>query len=175
MNIIEELEKLRRYHYQCEDCVKEYYIKNKSRIDEYSKNYYRENKEKKKTYQIDYYIKNKERILERTSAYKKAHKSQSKEYKRRYYRDNPDKVKEHFHRRKARLKANGGSYTVEEWLDLCKKYDNKCLCCGKKEKLTVDHIVPLSRGGTNYIENIQPLCNECNASKGNHHNTDYRY
>lgn len=31
--------------------------------------------------------------------------------------------------------------------------------------LTPDHVVPLSRGGTNYIDNIQPLCGPCNSQK----------
>jgi 5-methylcytosine-specific restriction endonuclease McrA len=40
------------------------------------------------------------------------------------------------------------------------------LCCDKKRKLTADHIVPVSKGGTSNISNIQPLCGPCNSSKG---------
>ena len=54
----------------------------------------------------------------------------------------------------------------EEWFDLCEKYDNKCLCCGRKAKLTIDHIVPIRKGGNSLIENLQPLCKRCNSKKG---------
>lgn len=49
----------------------------------------------------------------------------------------------------------------------------RCLSCGAHEELTVDHIRPLGRGGSNAIENIQPLCAACNNAKG-HRVMDYR-
>lgn len=61
----------------------------------------------------------------------------------------------------------------------------QCLCCGQRAGdidtstgnpvvITHDHIVPLSWGGANSIENSQPLCQPCNSRKGNRHATDYR-
>ena len=44
--------------------------------------------------------------------------------------------------------------------------ENKCARCGCLEKLTVDHIKPLRKDGTNDLENLQILCLECNRSKG---------
>jgi 5-methylcytosine-specific restriction endonuclease McrA len=69
-----------------------------------------------------------------------------------------------------------GNITVAEWQELKKKYNYTCLRCGRREPeitLTQDHIQPLSCGGSNTIDNIQPLCKSCNSSKGKK-NTDYR-
>jgi len=66
---------------------------------------------------------------------------------------------------RAQRRGAEGKYTAEEWRKLCERYDNKCLCCGEVKPLTVDHVIPLSKGGTNYIENIQPLCKSCNCKK----------
>lgn len=76
-------------------------------------------------------------------------------------------------RRRWRQRMNGGSYTEEEWNSLCERYDYKCLCCGKETKLTADHIIPVTKGGTSNIDNIQPLCLSCNRKKFNK-TTDYR-
>ncbi|MBA7549383.1 hypothetical protein ES705_41863 [subsurface metagenome] len=61
-----------------------------------------------------------------------------------------------------------GFHTTREWLDRKEQYGFRCAYCHKKlKRLTKDHIVPLSRGGTNYIYNIVPACRSCNGSKGN--------
>lgn len=65
-----------------------------------------------------------------------------------------------------------GSHTFGEWELLKKQYGYICPCCKKQEPfnqrikcLTEDHIIPLSKGGSDYIENIQPLCMHCNLVK----------
>ena len=69
------------------------------------------------------------------------------------------------HRRRKNLKASDNHFTVDQWDALCNKYDNRCLRCKKRKKLTVDHVMPLVLGGSNDISNIQPLCMECNMKK----------
>jgi 5-methylcytosine-specific restriction endonuclease McrA len=68
---------------------------------------------------------------------------------------------------------DAGTFTRQEWNMLCARYDHCCLACGASAPLTVDHVIPLSKGGTNMIENIQPLCRPCNSSKGTQ-TIDYR-
>jgi len=71
-------------------------------------------------------------------------------------------------RYKARKKNAEGSHTLGEWELLKKQYNHTCPCCHKSEPkitLTEDHIIPLSKGGSDYIENIQPLCRRCNRDK----------
>lgn len=74
----------------------------------------------------------------------------------------------HKNQRSKIKKINGGNHTFGEWQNLKAQYDHTCPGCGKSEptiKLTQDHIIPLSRGGSDNIENIQPLCLTCNIRK----------
>jgi 5-methylcytosine-specific restriction endonuclease McrA len=75
--------------------------------------------------------------------------------------------------RRARLLGAEGSYTAEQFAELCVLYGGVCLACGGFEPLTVDHVIPLSMGGSNHITNIQPLCKPCNSRKGTK-SVDYR-
>ncbi len=81
------------------------------------------------------------------------------------------------HERKARLKGNGGSWTLAEWKTLKRQYGHRCVGCWKTEaelkvlgrKLVPDQIIPVVEGGLNHITNLQPLChgrNGCNNKKG---------
>lgn len=61
-------------------------------------------------------------------------------------------------------------FTDEERKKILKQSYGKCACCGKKltpETMTVEHIIPLSRGGTNNPQNLTALCKDCNKMKGN--------
>jgi uncharacterized protein YdaU (DUF1376 family) len=66
-----------------------------------------------------------------------------------------------------------GTHSIDEWKCLLNACGNACLKCDKVAELVKDHIVPIYKGGSDGIDNIQPLCRACNASKGPDE-TDYR-
>jgi 5-methylcytosine-specific restriction endonuclease McrA len=69
-------------------------------------------------------------------------------------------------RRRAAKNTSKGHFTVEEFDALCSTYSYACLSCGATDRvLEADHVVPLTRGGSDEINNIQPLCGECNRRK----------
>ena len=50
-------------------------------------------------------------------------------------------------------------------LKVWRRDEGKCVKCGCQEKLEYDHIIPVSKGGSNTERNIQLLCEKCNRSK----------
>ncbi len=71
-------------------------------------------------------------------------------------------------KRRALKTSNGGFHSQEEWENLKVQYNWSCPSCKRSEpsiKLTRDHVIPLSKGGLDSIENIQPLCSSCNSRK----------
>ena len=52
---------------------------------------------------------------------------------------------------------------VRDWLFRRDGY--KCLCCGVKQSLSIDHIVSVKNGGPNRLGNLQTLCSRCNSMK----------
>lgn len=81
------------------------------------------------------------------------------------YRQNPEKYLVYAAWRRARTRNAEGDFSYAEWRAILEWHDNRCVACGQEGKLTKDHIKPLSRGGSNYIWNIQPLCLPCNLKK----------
>ena len=56
--------------------------------------------------------------------------------------------------------------SAEEWQSLQERYDHRCFYCGKRaERLTKDHVVPVSKNGEDTVENIVPACWPCNFKK----------
>jgi 5-methylcytosine-specific restriction endonuclease McrA len=150
---------------------------------EYRRKWRKENPEKHRAQQKLYYERHKEKVLSKKQTYYVANREGLLKLKEIYYdknrkdilrrqnvrrRENPD-VRIGYvldrAKRKTREAKAGGYFTVQEWKALCKKHHYRCLCCGKRKKLTADHVIPVSKGGTSSIDNIQPLCKSCNSKK----------
>lgn len=94
-------------------------------------------------------------------------RERTRKYVAEYAKTIPEKIRVWNMNYIARKKNAEGTFTTQEWEDILKRNNYKCLMCGTKDRISIDHIIPLSKGGTNYIENIQPLCLSCNCRKSN--------
>jgi len=170
---------------------KEDYKKYRKQTIEYNKEWNKENPEKHNYYQKQWRRKNLLKAREIGKRYDKSEKGRKR--RKEWLEKNRERLKEYFrlkaqepkrkeqhkvqtHKRRAIIKNLTEHFTLSEWEELKKKWNYTCLACGKREpeiKLSPDHIIPLSQGGKNTINNIQPLCLECNLRK-NKKIIDYR-
>jgi len=119
---------------------------------DYHKKYRDKNIKKRKKYSREYRDKNINKEKERMRKYRQT--AVGKE-KRKIYTNNY----------RSKKRNNGGNFTKNEWEYIKWLYNYRCAMCQKKIKLTIDHIIPISKNGRNDFNNIQPLCLKCNCSK----------
>lgn len=186
----EELAKKRKYYIENKSTVLErdlrYREKNREKIIVRARKYYHDNAEmiieKQRQYKQMYPDRVREwqkrtdqkrqllpEFLEKKKEYTRKYSQEHREIRnirhKEWIKKHPEVRTATYNRRRTRLAGNGGSFSPREWLELCEKYDNKCLGCGEIKKLTADHIIPVALGGTSNIDNIQPLCKSCNTRK----------
>jgi len=124
------------------------------------------NPEKNKEMKRQYSLRNRKTIQE----YRKRNKEHIKEIKKAWVEKNRQHVRRKNLHRQAIRKNAVGSHTTEEFLMLCEKYQWVCVYCGcdlDEKSVTEDHMIPLSKGGSDNISNIAPSCSFCNGSKNN--------
>lgn len=86
---------------------------------------------------------------------------------REWVKANPESAAATRDRRRAREVEAEGSYTREDVRAILKKQGRSCFyCSGPLTKFECDHFIPLSRGGTNWPDNLRLSCPPCNYSKG---------
>jgi hypothetical protein len=142
--------------------------KNRAWMLKYNKKWKKEQRRKNTDYA------KRQRVLKR----EKGRSKEGKKVARAWRKLNINKVLLWNRKRILKKKGVNGTHTSDEWIDLKKKFNNSCANCGISEetlrqkwkgthftKLTRDHIIPISKNGTDYIKNIQPLCVSCNARK----------
>lgn len=67
--------------------------------------------------------------------------------------------------RRVKKRGAAGNYTKGDIDAILVRQGGICASCGSDQRLEVDHIVPISKGGSNWPENLQVLCRGCNARK----------
>jgi 5-methylcytosine-specific restriction endonuclease McrA len=128
--------------------------------------YYTMNAKKICARSTEWYAENKEHASEQSRARYQENRDERLVKGREWRKQNPDKVRVHSSNAKARRKKAPGHHTVDDIAAITKAQKGRCAACGKKTKrLTVDHIIPLKKGGSNWPKNLQMLCATCNGSK----------
>lgn len=136
----------------CLACKRAHLVANTERINAQRRGFYDDNKVAVRARNRIYWEKNKETI---------------RAINRLWAKNNPEKVREILNRRHARLlNAPINDFTESQWRFIKKLYRYQCVYCGvKPKKLTKDHIIPLSKGGSHTATNIVPACRLCNNKK----------
>lgn len=172
----ERAEATQRWRERNPEYTRQYSEANRERIAEVSRQWQKDHPDPEKSRERvrRFQEKNPERMVELRRRWEEANPGKTAEAIRQWARANPEKISEHHRRRRARIAGGGGSHTEQEWQSLKSYYMDQCLDCGDvPDVLTRDHVVPIIQGGTDNIDNIQPLCGPCNSRK--HARTiDYR-
>jgi 5-methylcytosine-specific restriction endonuclease McrA len=112
--------------------------------------------------------KNMERRREYSRRYRQLNLEHLKEYLRNWQKTHPEHNRARCHRRRARIKGNGGVFTVKELTAMRIAQAGICAYCREQHNsyaLTIDHIIPIDQGGRHEAANICLACKKCNSSK----------
>lgn len=124
---------------------------NPEKVKMHRKTYNEKHRDERCAYNHEHYLKNREKKAVIKALWKK---------------NNPGKVRIQKKNYRYLKRANGTGVTTQQWEDIVRKYNYRCAYCGRKCYLTVDHVIPVSKGGEHSPCNIVPACVECNSKKG---------
>lgn len=117
---------------------------------------------------LDRYRKIARECARRYRAEGRVNKENAKAAQRKYADKYPERVKATKNNNLSRRRATPGQVTAKQWKQIILFYGRACAICHIPESevpLTVDHFIPISKGGTNYWYNVWPLCLSCNSRK----------
>lgn len=113
------------------------------------------------------YAQNREKLLQATRSWRANNKEKINEYQKQWRLENADKLKSYSFTqgslRRSRSKGDNKFFISSKELDGLKR--QPCAYCGAKDKIEIDHIVPLARGGEHRIGNLITSCQSCNRQK----------
>jgi 5-methylcytosine-specific restriction endonuclease McrA len=128
-------------------------------------NQFKDRRESNPSYKIEYRERNRDKLLIQGVNYRNKNREEINKKARIRQKNNPILIRLNEHVRRARLKNASGLCTVEQWESRLAFYGWKCYYCGSNTNITIDHRIPISRGGSNWPANLVPACLGCNSSK----------
>lgn len=159
-------------------CKYKWVKNNIEKVRRISKRWQRNHYHLKIEYYQKYYKDNINKIKKRNKKWAKNNSEKIKKRKQRWNNNNHGKIREYSRKRRSIKNNAQGSHTEQEWRNKKKECNHRCVYCGINEsvlknkykdkiwwKLTEDHVIPLIKNGTDYINNIVPACVSCNSSK----------
>lgn len=110
---------------------------------------------------------NRQRALENCRKWREANRDKRIEYMKQWRLENPLASHVSNSKRRARLLEAGGSYTEQDVIEILHLQKRRCAYCKTKldGKFHVDHVIPISKGGSNGRNNLQICCPTCNLRK----------
>ena len=146
--------------------MKAYYAANRDRYLAHARRYREEDPEVTRRKDAEQHAKHREKRLQQGRDWYQKNKEKAAAYGKQYFAKNKDLFNAHQSKRRARKNGAGGQYTKQDVQDLLRLQRGCCaICTCRLVKRHVDHVVPLSKGGSNGRENIQLLCQTCNQKK----------
>jgi 5-methylcytosine-specific restriction endonuclease McrA len=149
--------------------AKGWHQNNREESRQISRRYYLANRSEQREKQNQYRIANHEKIIEAKRNYSISNSKQIVQRVREWRAKNPDKRREHTRSRSALERASRqrsmNPLTLESKTIRFALWRNRCAYCGAVGKMTVDHVLPLFRGGLDDPANAVPACGRCNSSK----------
>lgn len=129
--------------------------------------YHHANRDTRLEQKRTYHQENKARVNAKRRVYYREHWEQEQQAHKAFFQAHPGYMSAFAQKRRAqRLGAPRNNLTRAQWQAIKEHYGHRCVYCGKKsQRLTMDHITPLSRGGSHTVSNIVPACQSCNSKK----------
>jgi 5-methylcytosine-specific restriction endonuclease McrA len=167
--------------------VRSWKVENRDRVRASSRKCYQENRDEMRERSRLLRSKNRDKELQRSRAFRETHRKRlnaearqrvaelkqadpsfvlrERARQRDYYSRNKDKGAVKNSKRRAKILKAEGHYSANDVARLRNAQKHRCAVCKSKRKLTVDHIIPLTAGGSNWPSNLQMLCLPCNSAK----------
>jgi len=157
------------------DRVRVWQIENKEHRSAYEKAYWAQRPEAVKAIRKRHYEAYRQQESERNRIYKSINRAKIAATDRKWRSANPEKRHVYACNRRARFRLAEGRHTAEDIVRIYQAQAGKCAYCKIRlgRKYHVDHIVALTKGGSNWPRNIQLLCGPCNIRKRDHDPLDY--